>query len=106
MEPTTDSVMAIMYGPERLIPGNAVAAQPDKPFTGLTKFGMNFLNRFQCSQCLSPILKTMTFVDTPGILSGLKQKEGRQYDFTAVVNWSVVFFFSFPVSRRSFFLNI
>lgn len=71
-EPTTDRFTAIMHGPERIIPGNAVAvsvgtrslvwialiprvvvvvvlvqAATDKPFTALQKFGMNFLNRFE-----------------------------------------------------------
>lgn len=38
-EPTTDKFIAIMDGPEKIIPGNALAVQSDKPFTALTKFG-------------------------------------------------------------------
>ncbi len=58
--------MAIMYGnDERVIPGNALAVQADKPFTALTKFGMAFLNKFEASMCPSPILEKMTFIDTP-----------------------------------------
>lgn len=87
-EPTTDRFAAVMYGrDERVIPGNALAADADKPFTALSKFGMAFLNRFEAATCPSPILKKITFVDTPGVLSGEKQRLGRQYEFPDVVAW-------------------
>eukprot|EP00730_Choanoeca_flexa_P016533 TRINITY_DN7837_c0_g1_i3.p1 TRINITY_DN7837_c0_g1~~TRINITY_DN7837_c0_g1_i3.p1 ORF type:complete len:581 (+),score=161.90 TRINITY_DN7837_c0_g1_i3:79-1821(+) len=87
-EPTTDRFMAVMYGDqERVIPGNALAVQEDKPFRGLQQFGTAFLQRLECSQCPSEILKSVTFVDTPGVLSGEKQRIGRSYDFPKVVEW-------------------
>eukprot|EP00045_Choanoeca_perplexa_P001809 m.21868 g.21868 ORF g.21868 m.21868 type:complete len:542 (-) comp11172_c0_seq1:40-1665(-) len=87
-EPTTDRFMAVMYGDqERVIPGNALAVQEDKPFRGLQQFGTAFLQRLECSQCPSEILKSVTFVDTPGVLSGEKQRIGRAYDFPQVVEW-------------------
>lgn len=87
-EPTTDRFHAILWGrDERVIPGNALAADADKPFTALSKFGMAFLNRFEASECPSPILKKITFIDTPGVLSGEKQRLGRQYEFPDVVAW-------------------
>ena len=50
-EPTTDKFHAIMYGPQdRIIPGNALAADSSKPFTALTQFGMGFLNRYQSGE--------------------------------------------------------
>lgn len=33
------------------------------------------------------ILQNLTFVDTPGVLSGKKQSIGRSYDFTGVIDW-------------------
>jgi hypothetical protein len=67
--------------------GNALAVQEDKPFRGLQQFGTAFLQRLECSQCPCPILESVTFVDTPGVLSGEKQRIGRAYDFVKVVDW-------------------
>mmetsp|Transcript_16845 Transcript_16845/g.32878 ORF Transcript_16845/g.32878 Transcript_16845/m.32878 type:complete len:518 (-) Transcript_16845:196-1749(-) len=87
-EPTTDRFVAVMHShEERQIPGNALAADSDRPFTALNKFGMSFLNRFEASLCPSPILEKVTFVDTPGVLSGEKQRIGRSYDYPAIVEW-------------------
>lgn len=57
---------------------------PKTPFKPLSKFGNAFLNRFQCSITRSPVLETVTLVDTPGILAGEKQRIDRGYDFTEV----------------------
>jgi len=87
-EPTTDRFMAIMHGPhEMVIPGNALAVQADKPFRALSKFGNDFLNKFSGSFTPSPILEDITFIDTPGVLSGEKQRIGRSYDFVSVCEW-------------------
>ncbi|KAJ1543866.1 hypothetical protein HK096_008051 [Nowakowskiella sp. JEL0078] len=72
---------------ERAIPGNAAAVSADLPFTALTKFGTEFLSKFQVSQVNSPILENVTFIDTPGVLSGEKQSIGRVYDFPSVVEY-------------------
>jgi len=45
------------------------------------------LNRFEGSFCKCAILEKITFVDTPGILSGEKQRLGRTYDYPTVVEW-------------------
>jgi EH domain-containing protein 1 len=74
-EPTTDRFIAVMYNDkECIIPGNALIVDPQKQFRPLTKFGNSFLNRFQCSMVNSPVLKGISIVDTPGILSGEKQR--------------------------------
>ncbi|XP_027341084.1 EH domain-containing protein 1-like [Abrus precatorius] len=87
-EPTTDRFVVVMSGPdERSIPGNTVAVQADMPFGGLTSFGTAFLSKFECSQMPHPLLEHITFVDSPGVLSGEKQRTQRQYDFTGVTSW-------------------
>ncbi|KAJ1964260.1 hypothetical protein H4R35_007162 [Dimargaris xerosporica] len=88
IEPTTDRFIAITYGPEpKVIPGNAAAVAGDMPFKGLQKFGNSFLNRFQVSQLPHPLLQSLTLIDSPGVLSGEKQRIHREYDFPAVVEW-------------------
>ena len=87
-EPTTDRFTVLLNGPEeRTIPGNALSVHPDLPFRGLERFGVSFLSRLEGSQLPSSVLRSVTLVDTPGILSGEKQRTNRGYDFTKVVSW-------------------
>lgn len=62
--------------------GNAAVVDKNKQFGTLARFGGQFLNRFQCATVKSEILEKVTLVDTPGILSGEKE---RGYDLTAVL---------------------
>ncbi|RLN45882.1 hypothetical protein BBJ29_008037 [Phytophthora kernoviae] len=87
-EPTTDRFVAVMHGDEeRTVPGNAAAVAPDLPYGGLSMFGTAFLNKFEAAQLPAPLLEQLTIVDTPGILSGEKQRIARGYDFTQVARW-------------------
>ncbi|XP_021807804.1 EH domain-containing protein 1 isoform X2 [Prunus avium] len=87
-EPTTDRFVVVMSGPDgRSVPGNTIAVQADMPFSGLTTFGTAFLSKFECSQMPHSLLEHITFVDTPGVLSGEKQRTQRAYDFTGVTSW-------------------
>jgi GTPase SAR1 family protein len=87
-EPTTDGFMAVMHGPEnKTILGHVCAADREKPFGGLNQFGSSLLDKFQCAECPAEILKGMTLIDTPGVLSGEKQRLGRKYDMAEVCKW-------------------
>jgi hypothetical protein len=109
---------------ERVVPGNAVAVDADKPFHALNRYGASFLSKFEAAESPAPLLQYISyditsrslfcfkrvwnffspvlhhvlsafslscvprrFVDTPGVLSGEKQRIGRSYDFVSVIEW-------------------
>jgi len=89
-EPSTDRVVAISHALEdRRTPGATLAVNPSLAWSGLATFGNSFLARFEGAGCNAPsgILKHMTLVDTPGILSGEKQRIARSFDFVEVCSW-------------------
>jgi len=72
---------------ERRTPGNTLAVQPDQPYRGLTALGTGFLSRFEGSQCPAALLEQLSIIDTPGVLSGEKQRIDRQYSFIDACEW-------------------
>ncbi|CAE7528303.1 Ehd1 [Symbiodinium natans] len=87
-QPSTDKFMAVVHGEEEgIIHGNAAACLPQLPYQGLSKFGTDFLGSFQALVLPSEILRDITFIDTPGVLSGSKQRIGRDYDFAKISAW-------------------
>ena len=64
---------------------------PELPFGGLSRYGQAFLGRFSASFFPEPnvpsLTQLVTFVDTPGVLSGEKQRVNRSYDFASVSRW-------------------
>ncbi len=71
--------MAVHHGPDdRRIPGHNLAVQPGKPYQSLSALGAGFLSRFEGAQCPAPLLEQISIVDTPGVLSGEKQRVGEQ----------------------------
>ena len=54
---------------------------------GLAQYGNGFLAKLELAQCPSPLLDEITLVDTPGVLSGEKQRIERTYNFLDVCGW-------------------
>eukprot|EP01038_Epipyxis_sp_PR26KG_P008135 gene8135-11013_t len=87
-EPTTDRFIAVVYGEEsKTIKGNALTGVNELPFSGLSTFGSSFLNKFSAAVVPAPLLKDVNIIDTPGVLSGEKQRTSRGYDFAKVARW-------------------
>jgi len=87
-EPTTDKFVVVSHGEkDQVIPGHAAVVDPSMPFSQLAHLGNAFLNRFECARLPCPILEGITLVDTPGVLSGEKQRLNRGYQFEEVIQW-------------------
>lgn len=90
-EPTTDRFLAVMAGrpgqADAIVPGNAAAVDVERPFASLARFGVSFLSRFEVSELSSPILDSLSFVDTPGVLAGTEKMTERGYPFEKVIEW-------------------
>jgi len=87
-EPTTDKFVCVLHGEvDSSTPGNALVVDNSLPFTQLSHFGNTFLSRLECARLPSPVLEGLTLIDTPGVLSGEKQRIKRGYEFEAIVKW-------------------
>ena len=84
----TDKFIAVVHGMEKkVIKGNSLTVVPELPFGGLSQFGAAYLNKFEASVCPSELLESVTIIDSPGVLSGEKQRIARSYVFADVVRW-------------------
>jgi len=87
-EPTTDKFVCVLHGDtDSSTPGNALVVDSSLPFTQLSHFGNAFLSRLECAQLSSPVLESISLIDTPGVLSGEKQRLKHGYEFEAIVKW-------------------
>ncbi|KAG5468268.1 hypothetical protein LSCM1_02246 [Leishmania martiniquensis] len=89
-QPVTDKFTVIMYGEEvQHIPGRVLMADSRLPYRGLSQFGDVFAEFFSGVLAPHPILRSVSLVDTPGILEAAGDAHSRRYNYTEVCRWFV-----------------
>ena len=88
-EPTTSEFTVVNYEEKvKNTEGVVLVSDKMKEFSPLEKYGQNFMERFSGVGLPHPLLKRVTFVDTPGIIENRKQQE-RGYPFNDVIQWFI-----------------
>ena len=88
-EPTTSEFTIVSYDEKiKNTEGVVLVSDKMKEFSPLESYGQNFMERFTGVGLPHPLLKKVTFVDTPGIIENRKQQE-RGYPFNAVIQWFI-----------------
>eukprot|EP01061_Rhynchopus_euleeides_P009971 TRINITY_DN19295_c0_g1_i1.p1 TRINITY_DN19295_c0_g1~~TRINITY_DN19295_c0_g1_i1.p1 ORF type:complete len:567 (+),score=248.34 TRINITY_DN19295_c0_g1_i1:57-1757(+) len=89
-QPTTDKFTVVLHGDQpQQIGGRVLAAQQDLPFRGLNAFGDQFLEHLDGYQINHDILRSVTLIDTPGVLEAAGEIHSRRYDYIKVSKWFV-----------------
>lgn len=83
----------------KTVKGNSLTVMPELPFSSLSQFGSGFLSHFVGSINPAPLLEHVTLIDTPGVLSGEKQRLSRSYDFAKVCYFFIFNLISFQESH-------
>lgn len=89
-QPTTDKFTVIMHGEQsQQISGKVLCADQSQPFRGLNQFGEKFIECFGAVTAPHPILKSLSIIDTPGLLENQEGDHKRRYDYMNVCKWFV-----------------
>lgn len=86
--PTDDGFTIIAHGAtatER--DGPAVVSNPDLPYEGLRHFGDQLVSHVRLKLRPAELLRTVTLIDSPGMIDEAKSENGRGFDFPGVVRW-------------------
>jgi GTPase SAR1 family protein len=87
-QPTTADFTAIVYGEDPGdLDGRVVVNSKELPFKGLNEFGENFLQNFKGFQAPHELLKSLTLIDTPGVLESAQEIHQRKYDYIKLARW-------------------
>jgi len=79
VEPTTDKFTAVCWASDDgIIPGSSLALFPTLPFSNLKQFGNDFMSNLEGAMMNCELLKNITFIDTPGLLSTTQSNLGRR----------------------------
>lgn len=86
--PTDDSFTIITHGPvETDRDGPSVVGNPDLPYEGLRHFGDQLVSHVRLKLRPAELLRTVTLIDSPGMIDEAKAESGRGFDFPGVVRW-------------------
>ncbi|WP_447248506.1 dynamin family protein [Meridianimarinicoccus sp. RP-17] len=86
--PTDDGFTIITHGPvETDRDGPAVVGNPDLPYEGLRHFGDQLVSHIRLKLRPAELLRTVTLIDSPGMIDEAKAENGRGFDFPGVVRW-------------------
>ena len=86
--PTDDGFTIITHGPaETDRDGPAVVSNPDLPYEGLRHFGDQLVSHVRLKLRPVELLRTLTLIDSPGMIDEAKAENGRGYDFPGAVRW-------------------
>ncbi len=86
LAPTDDGFTFIVYGEKRDdFHGQAALGRLPPEFAGLKAFGDTFVHGLRVKFRPIAFLKTVTFVDSPGMIDSAEETVGRDYDFEGVV---------------------
>lgn len=86
--PTDDGFTIVTYGESPTDrDGPTVVSNPDLPYEGLRHFGDQLVSHVRLKLRPAELLRTVTLIDSPGMIDEAKSEDGRGYDFPGVVRW-------------------
>jgi len=86
LAPTDDGFTMLVYGEtEEDVCGPAAVTRLPAEFAGLGLFGGNFLQHLRVKVRNRPLLKSVTLIDSPGMIDTAENTASRSYDFEGVV---------------------
>ncbi len=88
LAPTDDGFTIITHGDKRdEFDGQTVVTHPDLAYEPLQRFGPAFLARLRLKTFPHELLKSVTLIDSPGMIDAAGATHSRGYDFAASVRY-------------------
>lgn len=88
LAPTDDAFTILTYGsPEGDVDGQALTTDPSMPWAGLRVFGPELLTHLRLKRRDCDILRSVTLIDSPGLIDAAKPDSERGFDFAGVVRF-------------------
>ena len=89
-QPVTDKFTIMLHGDElEQISGRVLVSDSNQPFRGLSQFGDSFIESLHAITSDHPILRSVSLIDTPGVLEAAGDSKKRRYDYIKVMRWFV-----------------